>query len=60
MRLYEGPTVVEAARRLDMRIKDVYLLVFDGTLEGGPGRDGHVHVTDEAIAAHLQREGVTR
>ncbi len=60
MRLYDGPTVVEAARRLDMRIKDVYLLVFDGTLEGGPGRDGHVHVTEEAIESHLQGAGSKR
>lgn len=55
MRLYDGPTVVEAARRLDLPIRDVYLLVFDGLLEGGPGADGEVHVTEAALEAHRRR-----
>ena len=42
-------TVPEAARRLRMPGGDVYRLLFDGVLNGGPSNDGAVYITVESI-----------
>jgi len=42
-------TVPEAARRLGVPGGDVYRLLFDGVLNGGPSNDGAVYITVESI-----------
>lgn len=47
-------TVPQAARRLGLPGEEVYRLVFDGHLEGGPGRDGAVYVSATSVESYLQ------
>lgn len=46
-------TVPEVARRLGMDGGDVYRLIFQGVLVGGPSRDGAVYVTRASVEEHL-------
>lgn len=50
----------EAARRLGLKGRDVYLLLFAGELDGGPGRDGTVYFDEASIDAYLARYGFGR
>ena len=47
----------EAAKRLGVRGRDVYALLFAGELDGGPGRDGMVYFDEKSIDAYLERYG---
>lgn len=48
----------EVARRLGLDGPDVYRLLFDGELEGGPGSDGVVYFSEASVDAYLAaREG---
>ena len=47
----------EAAKRLGVRGRDVYMLLFAGELDGGPGRDGIVYFDEASIDAYLERHG---
>ena len=52
----EGLTTPEVARRLGIEPEEVYQLVFAGELEGGPGADGVVRVSETAVLAYLDRQ----
>jgi len=45
----------EAAERLGARGRDAYKMLFDGELDGGPGRDGMVYFDEASIDAYLDR-----
>jgi len=47
----------EAAKRLGLRGRDVYMLLFAGELDGGPGRDGMVYFDETSLEAYLERHG---
>ena len=47
----------EAAKRLGVRGRDVYMLLFAGELDGGPGRDGIMYFDEASIDAYLERHG---
>jgi hypothetical protein len=47
----------EAAKRLGLRGRDVYNLLFAGELDGGPGRDGMVYFDEASLDAYLERYG---
>ncbi len=47
----------EAAKRLGLRGRDVYNLLFAGELDGGPGRDGMVYFDEASLEAYLDRHG---
>jgi len=47
----------EVARRLGIDGPDVYRLLFAGELEGGPGSDGLVYISEASIEAYLERVG---
>ncbi len=47
----------EAAERLGIRGRDAYAMLFEGELDGGPGRDGMVYFDEASIAAYLDRHG---
>ncbi len=47
----------EAAERLGIRGRDAYMMLFDGELDGGPGRDGMVYFDEASIDAYLDRHG---
>ena len=47
----------EVARRLGLEGADVYRLLFDGALEGGPGRDGVVYFSEASVQAYLDTHG---
>jgi hypothetical protein len=47
----------EAARRLGIDGADVYRLLFAGDLDGGPGRDGLVYVSEASVEKYLERHG---
>lgn len=47
----------EAAERLGIRGRDAYMMLFDGELDGGPGRDGVVYFDEVSIDAYLDRHG---
>lgn len=47
----------EAAKRLGLRGRDVYALLFAGELDGGPGRDGMVYFDAGSLEAYLERYG---
>jgi hypothetical protein len=49
-------TTTEGARRLGMEPEDVYELVFSGKLEGRPGADGVVRISESAVLAYLDRQ----
>ncbi len=59
MRLYDGLGVLEAAERLGLEGREVYHLIFNGELDGGPGRDGRVHVPEAAIIAYQRQVTAT-
>lgn len=42
----------DAARRLGIRGRDVYRMLFDGELDGGPGGDGMVYFDEASVAAY--------
>ncbi len=47
----------EAAKRLGIRGRDAYHLLFAGELDGGPGRDGMVYFDESSIDSYLTRQG---
>jgi len=47
----------EAAKRLGIRGRDVYRMLFEGELDGGPGRDGMVYFDEASIDGYLDRHG---
>jgi len=47
----------EAAERLGIRGRDAYKMLFEGELDGGPGRDGMVYFDEDSISAYLDRHG---
>ena len=47
----------EVARRLGLDGADVYRLLFDGELEGGPGTDGLVYFSEPSVEAYLEVHG---
>lgn len=47
----------EAARRLGIDGADAYRMLFEGELDGGPGRDGMVYFDEASIGAYLERHG---
>jgi len=53
----EGLRSPEAATRLGIRGRDVYRMLFEGELDGGPGRDGMVYFDEASIDAYLERHG---
>jgi excisionase family DNA binding protein len=56
MAVDEELTTTEAARRLGIEPEDVYGLVFSGKLEGRPGTDGVVRISESAVLAYLDRQ----
>lgn len=48
-------TVPEAARRLGLAGGDVYRLIFDRALSGGPSHDGAVYVSAASVDAYLTK-----
>jgi excisionase family DNA binding protein len=52
----EELSTTEVARRLGIEPEDVYRLIFENKLEGRPGRDGVVRVTERALAEYLDRQ----
>lgn len=53
----ERLTVPQVARRLNLPGPDVYRLIFEGQLAGGPEDDGGVYVTEEAVVAYERKVG---
>ena len=53
----DGIRSPEAAERLGIRGRDVYMMLFDGELDGGPGRDGLVYFDEASIERYLERHG---
>ena len=47
----------EVARRLGIDGADVYRLLFAGELEGGPGADGLVYLSEASVEAYLEQHG---
>lgn len=47
----------EAAKRLGIDGADAYRMLFDGELDGGPGRDGLVYFDEASIDRYLDRHG---
>lgn len=47
----------EAAKRLGIDGADAYRMLFDGELDGGPGRDGMVYFDEASIDRYLERHG---
>ena len=47
----------QAAERLGIRGRDVYMMLFNGELDGGPSRDGWVYFDEASIDAYLERHG---
>lgn len=47
----------EVARRLGIDGADVYRLLFALELEGGPGTDGLVYISEASVGAYLERHG---
>ena len=52
-----GLRSTEVARRLGIDGADVYRLLFAGELDGGPGSDGLVYVSEASVDAYLERVG---
>ncbi len=46
-----------AAKRLGIDGADAYRMLFDGELDGGPGRDGMVYFDEASIDRYLERHG---
>lgn len=53
----EGIRSPEAAQRLGIDGADAYRMLFDGELDGGPGRDGMVYFDEASIDRYLERHG---
>lgn len=53
----EGIRSPEAAERLGIRGRDVYMMLFAGELDGGPGRDGLVYFDEASIERYLEHHG---
>ena len=53
----QGIRSPEAAARLGIRGRDVYMMLFEGHLDGGPGRDGLVYFDEASIDRYLERHG---
>lgn len=53
----EGIRSPEAAERLGIRGRDVYMMLFAGELDGGPDRDGLVYFDEASIERYLERHG---
>lgn len=53
----EGIRSPEAAERLGIRGRDVYMMLFAGELDGGPDRDGLVYFDEASIDRYLERHG---
>jgi hypothetical protein len=53
----DGIRSPEAAERLGIRGRDVYMMLFEGYLDGGPGRDGLVYFDEASIDRYLERHG---
>jgi len=47
----------DVARRLGIDGADVYRLLFAGELDGGPGTDGLVYISEASVDAYLERHG---
>lgn len=47
----------EAAKRLGIDGADAYRMLFEGELDGGPGRDGLVYFDEASIDRYLERYG---
>lgn len=47
----------EAAKRLGIDGAEAYRMLFEGELDGGPGRDGMVYFDEASIDAYLDRHG---
>lgn len=47
----------DAARRLGIDGPDVYRLLFAGELDGGPGVDGLVYISEVSVETYLERHG---
>ena len=47
----------EVALRLGIDGADVYRLLFAGELDGGPGSDGLVYISEGSVEAYLERHG---
>lgn len=47
----------EASKRLGIDGADAYRMLFDGELDGGPGRDGLVYFDEASIDRYLGRYG---
>lgn len=47
----------EVARRLGIAGADVYRLLFAGELDGGPGADGLVYISEASVEGYLERHG---
>jgi hypothetical protein len=57
MRSHEQLSVPEVARRLGIAGEEVYEQIFSGELDGGPGPDGAVYVSTDALEAYERRTG---
>ncbi|HAS09817.1 MAG TPA: hypothetical protein DCS55_04750 [Acidimicrobiaceae bacterium] len=53
----EGIRSPEAAERLGIRGRDVYMMLFAGELDGGPDRGGLVYFDEASIDRYLERHG---
>ena len=53
----QGIRSPEAAERLGIRGRDVYMMLFAGELDGGPDRDGLVYFDEASIDRYLERHG---
>ncbi len=53
----DGIRSPEAAERLGIRGRDVYMMLFAGELDGGPDRDGLVYFDEASIDRYLERHG---
>ncbi len=49
----EALTTTDVARRLDIPVEEVYRLIFDGRLRGGPDAEGVVRISQQAVDAYL-------
>lgn len=55
--MQEGIRSPEAAERLGIRGRDVYMMLFAGELDGGPDRDGLVYFDEASIERYVERHG---
>lgn len=55
--MHGGVRSPEAAKRLGIDGAHAYRMLFEGELDGGPGRDGIVYFDEASIRAYLERHG---